>query len=100
MRSETRSRYYIEVPLSERVEDWPDERIWDELAIRLPDEAATQIVRGPALEKSIAPLRSYVFAPMRHGRCSCAAMPRTSSRRPAPRGSTSPRAMCTTPPKR
>ena len=67
MRSETRSRYYIDVPLTERVEDWPDERIWDELAIRLPDEAAAKIVRGPALEKSIAPLRSYVFAPMRHG---------------------------------
>lgn len=67
MRSETRSRYYIDVPLTERVEDWPDERIWDELAIRLPDEAAAHIVRGPALEKSIAPLRSYVFAPMRHG---------------------------------
>jgi p-hydroxybenzoate 3-monooxygenase len=67
MRSETRSRYYIDVPLSERVEDWPDERIWDELALRLPDEAAARIVRGPALEKSIAPLRSYVFAPMRHG---------------------------------
>jgi p-hydroxybenzoate 3-monooxygenase len=67
MRSETRSRYYIDVPLTEQVEDWPDERIWDELAIRLPDEAASQIVRGPALEKSIAPLRSYVFAPMRHG---------------------------------
>ena len=67
MRSETRSRYYIDVPLSERVEDWPDERIWDELALRLPDEAASQIVRAPALEKSIAPLRSYVFAPMRHG---------------------------------
>ncbi|HEY7074021.1 MAG TPA: 4-hydroxybenzoate 3-monooxygenase, partial [Solirubrobacteraceae bacterium] len=67
MRSETRSRYYVDVPLSDRIEDWPDERIWDELAIRLPDEAAAKIVRGPALEKSIAPLRSYVFAPMRHG---------------------------------
>jgi p-hydroxybenzoate 3-monooxygenase len=67
MRSETRSRYYIDVPLTERVEDWPDERIWDELALRLPDEAAAKIVRGPALEKSIAPLRSYVFAPMRSG---------------------------------
>jgi p-hydroxybenzoate 3-monooxygenase len=67
MRSETRSRYYIDVPLTEKIEDWPDERIWDELALRLPDEAAAHIVRGPALEKSIAPLRSYVFAPMRHG---------------------------------
>ncbi len=67
MRSETRSRYYIDVPLSEAVDDWPDERIWDELALRLGPEAAAHIVRGPALEKSIAPLRSYVFAPMRHG---------------------------------
>jgi p-hydroxybenzoate 3-monooxygenase len=67
MRSEARSRYYIDVPLTERIEDWSDERIWDELAIRLPDEAAAHIVRGPALEKSIAPLRSYVFTPMRHG---------------------------------
>jgi len=67
MRSETRSRYYIDVSLSDTVEDWPDERLWDELAMRLPGEAAANIVRGPALEKSIAPLRSYVFAPMRHG---------------------------------
>jgi p-hydroxybenzoate 3-monooxygenase len=67
MRSETRSRYYIDVPITESIDDWPDERIWDELALRLPDEAAAHIVRGPALEKSIAPLRSYVFAPMRHG---------------------------------
>ncbi|MBN9507164.1 MAG: 4-hydroxybenzoate 3-monooxygenase [Altererythrobacter sp.] len=67
MRSATRSRYYIDVPLTERVEDWPDERFWDELTTRLPDEAAARVVRGPALEKSIAPLRSYVFAPMGHG---------------------------------
>jgi p-hydroxybenzoate 3-monooxygenase len=66
-RSATRSRYYIDVPLTERVEDWPDERIWDELAIRLGPDAAAHITRGPAIEKSIAPLRSYVFAPMRHG---------------------------------
>ena len=67
MRSESRSRYYIDVPLTDRIEDWSDERIWDELAIRLPEEAAAHIVRGPSLEKSIAPLRSYVFTPMRHG---------------------------------
>ena len=67
MRSERRSRYYIDVPLTERIEDWPDERIWDELAVRLGPEAAAQMTRGPAFEKSIAPLRSYVFAPMRHG---------------------------------
>ena len=67
MRSETRSRYYIDVPITEKIEDWSDERIWDELTTRLPNEAAVHIVRGPALEKSIAPLRSYVFAPMRYG---------------------------------
>ncbi|MGX7894275.1 4-hydroxybenzoate 3-monooxygenase [Tsuneonella sp. HG222] len=67
MRSETRSRYYVDVPLTERIEDWPDERVWDELAIRLGPEAAAHMTRGPAIEKSIAPLRSYVFAPMRHG---------------------------------
>ena len=67
MRSETRSRYYVDVPLTEKLEDWPDERVWDELAIRLGPEAAANITRGPSIEKSIAPLRSYVFAPMRHG---------------------------------
>jgi p-hydroxybenzoate 3-monooxygenase len=67
MRSETRSRYYIDVPLTEKIEDWPDERVWDELAIRLGPEAAAHITRGPSIEKSIAPLRSYVFAPMRFG---------------------------------
>ena len=68
MRSETRSRYYIQVPLDEKVEDWPDERLWDELTLRLGQEVGTQIMRGPALEKSIAPLRSFVFEPLRHGR--------------------------------
>jgi p-hydroxybenzoate 3-monooxygenase len=67
MRSHTRSRYYIDVPLTERVENWTDERIWDELAIRLGPDAASNITRGPSIEKSIAPLRSYVFEPMRHG---------------------------------
>ncbi len=67
MRSRTRSRYYIDVPLTERVEDWSDERIWDELAIRLGPDAAASMTRGPSIEKSIAPLRSYVFEPMRHG---------------------------------
>jgi p-hydroxybenzoate 3-monooxygenase len=67
MRSKTRSRYYVDVPLTEKIEDWPDERLWDELATRLGPEAAGNITRGPALEKSIAPLRSFVFEPMRHG---------------------------------
>jgi p-hydroxybenzoate 3-monooxygenase len=67
MRSKTRSRYYVDVPLSEKIEDWPDDRIWDELAIRLGPEAAANLTRGPSIEKSIAPLRSFVFEPMRHG---------------------------------
>ena len=67
MRSHTRSRYYIDVPLTEKVEDWSDDRLWDELAIRLGPDAAANMTRGPALEKSIAPLRSYVLEPMRHG---------------------------------
>lgn len=68
MRSETRSRYYVQVALNDKVEDWSDDRLWDELAIRLGPEAGSRITCGPALEKSIAPLRSYVFEPMRHGR--------------------------------
>ncbi len=67
MRSRTRSRYYIDVPLTEQLEDWPDDRLWDELALRLGPQLAQTMVRGPALEKSIAPLRSYVFEPMRYG---------------------------------
>lgn len=67
MRSTTRSRYYIQVPLTEKVEDWPDDRLWDELSLRLGPETAKTITRGPSLEKSIAPLRSFVFEPMRCG---------------------------------
>lgn len=68
MRSPTRSRYYIQVPLSERLEDWPEDRLWDELELRFAPLAAGTVTRGPALEMSIAPLRSYVFETMRHGR--------------------------------
>ncbi len=68
MRSRTRSRYYIQCPIDENIDDWSDDRIWDELAIRLGDDAAAHIVRGPSFEKSIAPLRSFVAEPMRHGR--------------------------------
>jgi len=67
MRSPTRSRYYIDVPMTEKVENWSDDRLWDELARRLGPEAGSRITRGPALEKSIAPLRSYVFDTMQHG---------------------------------
>jgi len=68
MRSTTRSRYYLQVGLDEQVEDWPDERFWDELKRRLPDDVASQLVTGPSLEKSIAPLRSFVAEPMQYGR--------------------------------
>ncbi|WP_313203027.1 4-hydroxybenzoate 3-monooxygenase [Pseudomonas sp.] len=67
-RSQTRSRYYLQVPLDERVEDWSDERFWNELKARLPEDVAQQLVTGPALEKSIAPLRSLVVEPMQYGR--------------------------------
>jgi len=68
MRSPTRSRYYIQVPMTERVEDWPAERLWDELALRFDPISKYGVTRGPALDISIAPLRSYVFETMRHGR--------------------------------
>jgi p-hydroxybenzoate 3-monooxygenase len=67
MRSETRSRYYIQVPSSERVDDWSDSRFYAELRRRLDPEAADKVVEGPAIEKSIAPLRSFVAEPMRFG---------------------------------
>lgn len=68
MRSKTRSRYYVQCALDERVEAWPDDRFWDELRRRLPDEAAAHVTTGPSIEKSIAPLRSFVAEPMRFGR--------------------------------
>ncbi|HEX8486871.1 4-hydroxybenzoate 3-monooxygenase [Sphingomonas sp.] len=68
MRSPTRSRYYIQVPTTERVEDWPATRLWDELEARFAPLAQRAVVRGDPLEISIAPLRSYVFETMRHGR--------------------------------
>jgi len=68
MRSPTRSRYYVQVALDEKLEDWSDDRFWDELSLRLGAEAAASITRGPSLEKSIAPLRSFVSEPMQYGR--------------------------------
>lgn len=65
-RSTTRSRYYLQVPLTDKVEDWSDERFWAELKNRLPAETAAKLVTGPSLEKSIAPLRSFVSEPMRY----------------------------------
>lgn len=67
MRSHTRSRYYIQVGLEQKVEDWSDQRFWDEIRRRLPEDVAAKMVTGPSLEKSIAPLRSFVAEPMRFG---------------------------------
>jgi p-hydroxybenzoate 3-monooxygenase len=67
MRSPTRSRYYVQVPADERVEEWSDDRFWDELRRRVDDETADRLVTGPSIEKSIAPLRSFVAEPLRFG---------------------------------
>ena len=67
MRSMTRSRYYVQCPLSDKVEDWSDQRFWDELRKRLDPEMAERMVIGASIEKSIAPLRSFVAEPMRFG---------------------------------
>jgi p-hydroxybenzoate 3-monooxygenase len=61
------SRYYVQCPLDDSVDDWSDERFWNELLTRFPDEVSNQIVTGPSIEKSIAPLRSFVAEPMRWG---------------------------------
>ncbi|MCM5569846.1 4-hydroxybenzoate 3-monooxygenase [Burkholderiaceae bacterium FT117] len=68
MRSPTRSRYYVQCSLEDRVEDWSDDRFWEELKRRLDHEAVANLVTGPSIEKSIAPLRSFVAEPMRFGR--------------------------------
>jgi p-hydroxybenzoate 3-monooxygenase len=68
MRNPQLSRYYIQVPHGTDLEEWPDERFWQEIKARFPRELADAIVTGPSIEKSIAPLRSYVAEPMQHGR--------------------------------
>jgi p-hydroxybenzoate 3-monooxygenase len=68
MRSPTRSRYYLQVPLTDKVEGWSDEAFWRELRLRLDDQGRDVLVTGPSLEKSIAPLRSFVAEPLRFGR--------------------------------
>ncbi len=68
MRNPMLSRYYLQVSLDDTEEDWPDDRFWEELMRRYPEDIAREIVTGPSVEKSIAPIRSYVAEPMRHGR--------------------------------
>ncbi|WP_193178734.1 4-hydroxybenzoate 3-monooxygenase [Oricola nitratireducens] len=67
LRSQVLSRYYIQVPLTDTVEDWSDDDFWAELKRRLPDDVAARMETGPSIEKSIAPLRSFVAEPMRYG---------------------------------
>jgi len=67
-RSKTRSRYYLQVPLTDRLEDWTDAAFWQELRLRLDAAANAKLITGPSIEKSIAPLRSFVTEPMRFGR--------------------------------
>jgi p-hydroxybenzoate 3-monooxygenase len=67
LRSQVLSRYYIQVPLEDKVEDWSDDAFWAELKCRLPDAVAAGLITGPSIEKSIAPLRSFVAEPMRYG---------------------------------
>jgi p-hydroxybenzoate 3-monooxygenase len=67
MRSGSRSRYYIQCSMDEKLEDWSDDAFWDELALRVGPETTANLVRGASIEKSIAPLRSYVCEPMRYG---------------------------------
>jgi p-hydroxybenzoate 3-monooxygenase len=68
MRSAKRSRYYVQCPLDDHIDQWPDDRFWDELKRRLDQKAADELIIGPSIEKSIAPLRSFVAEPMRFGR--------------------------------
>ncbi|MES2623934.1 MAG: 4-hydroxybenzoate 3-monooxygenase [Pseudomonadota bacterium] len=68
MRSMTRSRYYLEVPLTDKVDEWSDDRFWEELKRRLPESYSAELITGPSLEKSIAGLRSFVVEPMQFGR--------------------------------
>ena len=67
LRSQVLSRYYLQVPLSDTVEDWSDDKFWDELKRRLPADVAAKLITGASIEKSIAPLRSFVAEPMRYG---------------------------------
>jgi len=67
LRSQVLSRYYVQVPLTDKVEDWSDDDFWSELKRRLPTEVADRLETGPTIEKSIAPLRSFVAEPMRYG---------------------------------
>ena len=90
LRNPMLSRYYIQCAVDTVIADWPDDRFWEELKRRFPSDIAGKIVTGPSIEKSIAPLRSFVAEPMRHGRLFLAGdaahiVPPTGGERPEPR---------------
>ena len=90
MRSALRSRYYIQTSLADEIADWPDERFWDELCLRLGAQAARHVTRGPAFEKASRRCAASSASPCAGAGCSSRAMPPISSRRPAPKDSTLP----------
>jgi len=67
MRSQTRSRYYIQVPLTDTIEDWNDDKFWEEFKKRMPEDAAKNLITGPSIEKSIVPTRSFICEPLQYG---------------------------------
>ncbi|PLY05655.1 MAG: 4-hydroxybenzoate 3-monooxygenase [Arcobacter sp.] len=67
MRSQTRSRYYIQVPLTDKIEDWSDEKFWEEFKKRMPQSARENLITGPSIEKSIVPTRSFICEPLQYG---------------------------------
>jgi p-hydroxybenzoate 3-monooxygenase len=67
MRSQTRSRYYIQVPLEDKIDDWSDEAFWEEFKKRMPESARKNLITGPSIEKSIVPTRSFICEPLQYG---------------------------------
>lgn len=67
MRSQTRSRYYLQVPLTDTIEDWSDEKFWEEFKKRMPESARENLITGPSIEKSIVPTRSFICEPLQYG---------------------------------
>lgn len=67
MRSQTRSRYYLQVPLTDTIEDWSDDKFWEEFKKRMPADAAANLITGPSIEKSIVPTRSFICEPLQYG---------------------------------
>lgn len=86
MRSPTRTRYYVQVASDEKVEDWSDQRFWDELKSRLPEPIAAKLITGPSIERASPRCAASSLNPCSMATCSWLAMPRISSRRPAPKG--------------